>query len=55
MGTIEENQARLCSKTVELSPALVAQRLDEALNRFLLDYSHIPRTEAIAMWKAAGG
>ena len=42
-------------KVVALDPALAAARLDQALERFLLDYSDIPRAEATAMWKAAGG
>jgi hypothetical protein len=52
---MEENQSRPCSKIVVLSPMLVAERLDQALKDFLRDHSHIPREEAIAMWKAARG
>jgi len=52
---IEQNQARLCLKTMARNPVLVAERLDQALKDFLQDHPHIPREEAIAMWKAAGG
>jgi hypothetical protein len=55
MEAVEENQARLRSNIVVLNPALVARRLEQALESLLQDHPHIPLEQALAMWKEAGG
>jgi hypothetical protein len=40
---------------VAIDPVKAAENLDRAFEEFLKAYPHIPREEALRMWREAGG